>query len=216
MITMNKSILSNIDSIIFDLDGTLWNTSAVCLEAWQRALKSFDYIRETVSKSDLDSVFGVQHDLIGKKLFPYLTKAQQDEAMHRCFEIEIEMILKHGGGLFENVEHTLNVLSDKYRLFIVSNCQQGYIEAFYEVHKLKHFFTDHECSGNTGLPKANNIKSIIERNNLKHPVYIGDTTGDFEASKANDIPFIYAAYGFGNLTDVALKIDRFDSLIDIL
>jgi phosphoglycolate phosphatase len=216
MIPMNKNRLSNIDAIIFDLDGTLWNTSAICLKAWHHALKSIDYIREPVSKSDLDSIFGLQHDLIGRKLFPYLTKAQQDEAMQYCFESEIEMISKQGGILFENVEHTLNILSKKYQLFIVSNCQKGYIEAFYKFHKLKHYFKDHECSGNTCLPKANNIKSIIEKYELKNPVYIGDTSGDFEASKANNIPFVYAKYGFGNITNVDLKIERFDNLINML
>jgi phosphoglycolate phosphatase len=44
----------------------------------------------------------------------------------------------------------------------VSNCQAGYIEAFLEYYKLKEYFTDFECSGNTMQSKADNIKSIID------------------------------------------------------
>ena len=56
-----------------------------------------------------------------------------------------------------------------YKLFIVSNCQDGYIECFFKAHKLDKYFTDYECPGRTGLSKGENNKLIIERNNLKNP-----------------------------------------------
>ena len=41
------------------------------------------------------------------------------------------------------------------------------------------YFEDFECAGNTGKPKGENNKLVIERNNLKSPVYVGDTQGGF-------------------------------------
>jgi phosphoglycolate phosphatase len=106
---------------------------------------------------------------------------------------------EYGGKLYPGVRELLTVLGEKYPLFIVSNCLAGYIENFLQQHQLEHLFTDHECSGNTGRPKAENIGMIIDRNQLKNPVYVGDTMGDFEAAKKNQIPFIYAEYGFGEV-----------------
>lgn len=68
-------------------------------------------------------------------------------------------------------------LSDTYDLFIVSNCQDGYIESFYEYHKLERYFKDYENPGRTGLSKGENIKLVIDRNNLDAPVYVGIRTG---------------------------------------
>lgn len=88
-------------------------------------------------------------------------------------------------------------MSKDYDLFIVSNCQKGYIEAFLEYYKLNDLFMDFECSGNTGLNKEKNIKKIIDRNNLNNSIYIGDTYTDYISSKNNNIRFIYSKYGFG-------------------
>lgn len=38
---------------------------------------------------------------------------------------------------------------------------------FFKAHKLDKYFIDYECPGRTGLPKGENIKLIVERNNLK-------------------------------------------------
>ena len=34
-------------------------------------------------------------------------------------------------------------------------------------------------------------------NHLQHAVYVGDTDGDYKATREAGIPFVHAAYGFG-------------------
>ena len=99
--------------------------------------------------------------------------------------------------LFEGVEEGLqNLIRNGFRLFVVSNCGKPYLDAFLENTGLRSFFTDWECFGNTGLSKANNIRSVVERNYLRHPCYIGDTAGDERAAKEAGVPFFHAKYGF--------------------
>lgn len=195
--------LKETKSIIFDLDGTLWNPTNVIVKAWHIALKNEKNIKNPITEKDLQSVFGMQHDLIGETLLPYLDKDNRDKLMEKCYNQENDTIKVLGGDLYENLEEVLIQLSKNYKLYIVSNCQAGYVEAFYHYHKLDKYFLDFECSGNTGKSKGENIKLIIERNSIENPVYVGDTMGDFEATMENSIPFIYAKYGFGevNLAD---------------
>ncbi|HBG8137819.1 TPA: HAD family hydrolase, partial [Clostridioides difficile] len=125
-----------------------------------------------------------------------------------------EYLSENGAKLFDDIENTLKLLSKKYKLFIVSNCQAGYIESFLKAHKLEQYFVDFECPGNTGLHKGENNKLIIERNKLKNPIYIGDTQGDANSAKFAGIPFIYAKYGFGNVDVYDYFIDSFKDLLE--
>ena len=81
---------------------------------------------------------------------------------------------------------------------------------------LNKYFVDYECPGRTGLAKAENIKLIVERNNLKNPVYVGDTQGDANAAKAANVPFIYAKYGFGEVEEFENEIESFEDLLKII
>ncbi len=131
--------------------------------------------------------------------------------MHEC-----KQLAELGGRLYDNVEEVLKVLSSKYKLCIVSNCQSGYIEAFFEYHKLDKYFIDYENPGRTGLSKGENIKLVMERNQLVSPVYVGDTLGDQEAAEFAGVPFIYAEYGFGKVTRFDYTIKSFDGLLEIV
>ncbi|HEY4196815.1 MAG TPA: HAD-IA family hydrolase, partial [Mucilaginibacter sp.] len=131
-------------------------------------------------------------------------------------EEEAYCMKNYGGKLYPGAKDQLESWAKKYPLFIVSNCLAGYIENFVQQHNLESIFMDHECSGNTGKPKADNIAMIISRNQLKNPVYIGDTTGDFEAAKQNHIPFIHAAYGFGLVEGHDHVIRNLDELEDVI
>ena len=114
---------------------------------------------------------------------------------------------------YPNVKSTIKELSKRLPVFIVSNCQSGYIELFLEKTDLKEYITDFECFGNTGKSKGENIKLIIERNHPENPVYVGDTMGDKESAAYAGIPFIYAAYGFGAVDEADDTINDFKELI---
>lgn len=201
------------DAMIFDLDGTLWDSTERVVEAWAEVLKGYKEVKIEITKELLEGIFGTQHNLIGKKLFPDVDESLVDEMMHKCYTEENNLIRKNGGYLYDNLEEVLGKLSETIPLYIVSNCQEGYIEAFLEFHKLGKYFKDFECSGNTGMSKDKNIKLIMERNNLISPAYVGDTMGDYTAAKANNLPFIFAKYGFGTVETPDYIIDEFKDLI---
>ncbi|WP_341357613.1 HAD family hydrolase [Rossellomorea sp. y25] len=203
------------DSIIFDLDGTLWDPIESVLEAWNNVINEHNQLKEGITREHLEGTMGLQMKEIGKKLFPELNEEEREQLLKDLSSHEIPHLSKHGGSLYNHVEKVLVELSKKSKLFIVSNCQDGYIEAFYDYHGLDKHFIDYENPGRTGLSKGENIKLIIERNHLIDPVYVGDTEGDQRAAKEAGIPFIYARYGFGEAKEYTQAIDSFDELLNI-
>lgn len=208
-------MIKETDSLIFDLDGTLWDSTERVAKAWQAAIEGVGYVKEPLTAADVASIAGLPYDVIYQQLFPYLEDAQHQELKKICAREELKQIKEYGGKLYENLEDTLGYLKGKYRLFIVSNCQSGYIEAFLEHHRLQAFFDDMECFGNAERSKAENILEIIRRNNLQSPVYIGDTQGDLEASRKSGLPFIYARYGFGQPREYDKSIERISELKEL-
>ena len=205
-----------IDGLIFDLDGTLWDASESCVRAWNSALQNKGVTDFVVTQQHAHAFAGKLLDDIFAQYFSFLLKEEYQDMADAYAEQEKFHMREYGGKLYPDVRELLTELSKKYPLFIVSNCLSGYIENFLDQHQLEHLFTDHECSGNTSRPKAENIGMIITRNQLKKPVYVGDTMGDFEAAKKNGIPFIYAEYGFGRVDGHGYNIKCIEDLKYIL
>ncbi|MDU4889669.1 MAG: HAD family hydrolase [Clostridium sp.] len=201
-----------VDGIIFDLDGTLWDSTEIILKVWNDAANDFKEITTTVTVEDIQSAMGLLLLDIGKKFYPYLEEEKIKEIVKHCSKIENEYLSIHGAKLYDNLEETLKKLSKNHKLFIVSNCQDGYIEAFYKAHNLEKYFVDFENPGRTGMPKWENIKLIVERNNLKTPVYVGDTAGDRKAAKLAGVPFVFAKYGFGDVEDYDFVVDKLEDV----
>jgi phosphoglycolate phosphatase len=203
------------DSIIFDLDGTLWDSSENVLTVWNQVLKDKKEIEKLLVLEDLHGIMGLQMKEIGLKFFPYLDEVTRENILVECCKKESQYLGEHGGNLYGQLEETLQILSKKYKLYIVSNCQDGYIEAFYRYHQLNQYFADYENPGRTGLSKGENIKLVIERNNLKNPVYVGDTEGDLNGAKHAGIPFVYASYGFGRVSHYDYCINKVEDLLEL-
>ena len=206
----------SIDSIIFDLDGTLWDSTDGMLRAWNMVIDRNKKVRERLTLEVLHSVMGMQIQEIGNKLFPYLEKTERIEIMNSCGEEARKLLLKEGGILYLHLEDVLQTLSPNYSLFIVSNCPKGYIEAFLQYHKLGKYFKDIECSGNTGLAKGENIKIIINKHKLSSAIYIGDAQTDCDAAKLANIPFAFASYGFGEVNSYDYIIEKITDVFKLL
>lgn len=187
----------NIDSIGFDLDGTLWDSLEPVIYSWQEAVRDLPDIPRVPTDDEVKGVMGLPPLGIATTLFPYLSEQRAMEVFDIMTKVEIEHVAKVGGSLFDGLEETLEYLSGKYKLYIVSNCQKGYIEAFLAYHRLGRYFVDHENAENTGLSKGRNIRLVMSRNSLENTVYVGDTIGDQNAAREADVPFIFAGYGFG-------------------
>jgi phosphoglycolate phosphatase len=214
---ISTSLKNTYDSIIFDLDGTLWDSTDNVAKAWQASKQQVDFINEDISPEMVAGIAGLTYDAIFEKLFPYLNHQQREEFKAVCAVNEIESVTNHGGILYPKLEETLSYLAGKYKLFIVSNCQNNYIEAFLSYSMLGHYFQGHQCFGTKGAPKAENIKDIVINHDLKSPVYVGDTTGDFTSSQKAGVPFIFAAYGFGKVDEGQVAtIKHLSDLIELL
>ena len=204
-----------IDAIIFDLDGTLWNTVDSCLKATSFVKEEHSDITRDVTKEQIESAMGKTSDEIVNIYYGYLPREKGEEYANEAFNKNVDNLLKEGGTLYPNTRDTIIKLSKKYKLYIVSNCVKGYIESFLNTSGLKDYFSDYESYGNTLLSKGENIKLVIKRNNLKNPIYVGDTKGDMEASNYAGIPFVYAAYGFGKVEGFDYKINDISELLNI-
>ena len=200
-------------AIIFDLDGTLWDSSVQVIEAWNSIIKKYPETKAVVTPEKMATYMGKVLEEISSMLFEDISKDRGLEIMTECSDYELEYLKDHSGVPYEDLEETLKALP--YPLFIVSNCQRGYIETFLECCGLGKYFKDFECSGNTGNPKGENILEIIRRNDIKNAVYVGDTQGDCNASQVAGIPFIFAEYGFGNADRFDRKIKSIKELAEI-
>ena len=207
--------MKKIDSFIFDLDGTLWSTIDSCVKSLAEVKNKYEEITQDITADQVMSCMGLSFDEIVERYYGYIDKEKAIAYAKEAFEKNIENLLKNGGTLYPNLGNTVKQLSQEYKLCIVSNCVEGYIESFLKTSHLGEYFCDFECNGKTKLSKGENIKLVMERNNFKNSVYVGDTISDKEAADYAKIPFVYASYGFGKIKDYDYKIDDIKDLINL-
>lgn len=211
--------MNKFDGLILDVDGTIWNTTGIVADAWNKIIDEKYPQVPHVTAEILKGQFGKTMDVIADNLFGMLKAEEKKILMKECCSNEQKAILENQIDItYEGVLNTLQRLYKKIPLFIVSNCQSGYIELVMKKNGITQLIKDFECFGNNGLPKDKNISLIAERNGLKKPVYVGDTQGDYEACKKAGVPFIWASYGFGKPEDDGYysKLEHFSDLEAVL
>jgi len=202
-------------NLIFDLDGTLWSTLGTATQAWNDALDTLRLTKFRITESQMLSQVGKPRSEILACLFPTFSKSQLEEMAEVSWKFSFKRISKLGGKIYLGVIQTLAQLHQEgHQLFIVSNCQRGYIEIFLNQSKTNNLFIDHECWGNTLKEKSYNIKLLMHRNQVQDAFYIGDTAGDQIAANKAGVLFIEASYGFGELMNKGWpSIDSFEELL---
>ena len=201
------------DSIIFDMDGTLVNFLDQMVVSWNLTCKKYGWDK-VITYEEMKSVMGLNGHDIGVRFFPNIDEVEATRRVFVCSAEELEYFdkVEIGSTYIPNEEFLIN-LSSKYKLFIVSNCLEGYIEIFLKKYNFEKYFIDSANAAN-GLTKAQNIENIVKKHNLQNPVYVGDTIKDKQSSDEANVEFIFASYGFGNV-ECDNKIASLEELLNI-
>jgi phosphoglycolate phosphatase len=189
------------DALIFDLDGTLWNATGTVARGWINALMELQVPIPSVTNEDISKVAGQVYEECVRILLKDV-KVPMEKLLPVLKKHEEKLMMVHGGTLYDGVTELLPELAKKYKLYLVSNCQDWYLESFFKTTDLKQHFLDWDCHGCSGRSKADNIVDVVRRNNLKNPVYLGDTQGDYESCQKAGVDFIFCQYGFGKVENV--------------
>lgn len=201
--------------IIWDLDGTMWDSGEWVSVAWNEYCAAHGIDRR-FTPDDCRSYCGKTLEQIAQVVFPDAEPSWRNRVIVACCDAECIPLSIHGGKLYEGLEQILAQLHREYHMSVVSNCGLGYIEAFYSGNHMRQYFDDEENAARTGLGKAGNIRLVMQRNGLDHAVYIGDTQGDRQAAEEAGVAFVYAAYGFGHVPDAKWKIERLSELPNVI
>ncbi len=207
---------NNCNAVIFDLDGTLWDATGCSSDIWNRVFDKHKEVKFRMTQEISAGLMGKTMEEIGDVLFPELPITERRAITDEFGVEEVKYLQENGAVLYSGMKDTVSQLAKEYDLYIVSNCQDGYVPAFLKAHDMGSYFKDIEMSGRTGKDKGQNIKLLMERNVIENACYVGDTEGDEKAARFAGIPFIWAAYGFGKAKAPDAIINSITDLPELL
>ena len=206
----------NFESLIFDIDGTLWDSREVVAKGYNMQLADEGLEHFFVDAEILKTVFGKVTSEIADILFAELPPEERYPLIERCMKREDEVLHNDPCNMaYPNVKETLEQLAKSHRLFIVSNSECGYPELCVKKLGIEHLISGHLCYGDTLTCKGETIKKLMEDHDITSACYIGDTMGDMEASDYAGIPFVFCTYGFGTPDHYWKKVYSFEQLLEL-
>ena len=209
-----------IDSIGFDLDGTLWDFAGKYAVYFAEAVKDLKGVHQPTVE-EVYAVTGLPAIPYVEQLFPELKSADESlklSIFRYAEKAGCDAILREGGRLYEGLEEMLQILSSKYKLFVASNCEPTYLKNFLTFFGFEHYFTDTITQdmriGKT--TKGQNIKTVMQRNGFRHTVFVGDAQSDADAAVEAGVQFVWATYGYGSVPDAQYRISCPKDLIKLV
>lgn len=193
------------------MDGTIWDNVNTYVLAWNDALKELGHSVQ-VTRESLMGLMGKEARQILKILIPDVPAQQQDLLFDEVIVQYQKLVPTMKPSIYPGVIDGLKRLHSKYKLLLLSNCEEGGLVNLMNYTNTTDLFLDYMEHGQNNMPKNHNLKLLKERNSLEYPVYIGDTDGDSSETRLAGLSFVFVTYGFGNTENYDIKFDTFEEL----
>lgn len=180
--------------IVFDVDGTLYQTDIVSVFATQKALEELKL--PVLEREVICSFLGDRMDVFCQKIAPELELEKRIQLNERIGFYEMKLIPEKGK-LFEGIENMLQTLADSgYTLAICSFASRRYIDTVLNSFGIAHFFK-YIKSYEPSRSKVELLKDLLEEVEHYNAIMVGDRMYDINAAEENAIPCIGVLYGYG-------------------
>jgi phosphoglycolate phosphatase len=213
-------------AVIFDLDGTLFQTETLVTTVHQRG---FDTLRleglYTEPIPPIDTLLGSLGMLLSdiwKRVMPDGSPTAHERANVLLLQYEMEELANGCGQLYPGVVETLNALHSRgIRLFIASNGLEEYVKGVPAVKGIGELFEGLYSAGEFAtVTKVDLVRRLLDTFEIKDAWMVGDRSSDVEAGRSNGLFVVGCDYaGFrrqGELDGSNAIIQSFPELLKLL
>jgi phosphoglycolate phosphatase len=200
-----------LDTVAFDMDGTLLNSGDFGVRAIEAAFVELMDSGRLPGLHDLPGAEAIRAQ-IGKPPHVFyrslLPEPLQERAaeLHAAVTVHERRLLESGvGKLFDGTLDVLHELRARgLKLLLVSNCSPEYMDAVVEVFSLEQTFVFRSAAGRSpDVSKTGELGRGLEVAGTRRGVMVGDRYHDADAAKAHNLPFVGCTYGYGTEVELA-------------
>ncbi|MFB6367155.1 HAD family hydrolase [Paenibacillus elgii] len=216
------------EAMIFDLDGTLFQTETLLLPAYHA---TFEQLRaeglfqgETPDEKHILSGLGMLLEHIWQLVMPDVDVTVHRRADELLLKLQVEGMARGEGKLYDGVADTLRELRRRgVRLFIASNGLEAYVKGVIRHQGLEPLFEVgglYSAGEYATRSKVDLVRQLLDKHGIANAWMVGDRSSDVEAGHANGLFVVGCDYaGFrkeGELDQADVRIADFRDLPTLL
>ncbi|MFC7063809.1 HAD hydrolase-like protein [Halobacillus seohaensis] len=211
-------------SLIFDMDGTLFQTDKILELSLDDAFSRLRSLNKWDKETPIDKyreIMGVPLPKVWETLLPNHSVEEREQTDAYFLERLIENIRNGNGALYPNVKESFSYLKENdCSIYIASNGLTEYLKAIVSYYHLDEWVTETvSIQQIKSMNKSDLVQSIIKKYGITNGVVVGDRLSDINAAKGNGLVSIGCNFDFARedeLSQADIVIDDFTELQTIL
>lgn len=207
-------------SIIFDMDGTLFQTEKIlelALDDTFNHLRSLNKWRTGTPIDQYREIMGVPLPKVWETLLPNHSIKEREETDAYFLERLIENIRSGKGALYPHVKEILGYLKDHHcSIYIASNGLTDYLKAIVSHYHLANWVIEtFSIQQIKSLNKSDLVNHIIKKYDITNGAVVGDRLSDIKAAKDNGLVSIGCNFDFAQEDELSQADIVIDDLMEL-
>lgn len=209
-----------LSSIIFDMDGTLFQTDTILELALDETFEHLCSMNKWEGATPIDKyreIMGVPLPKVWETLLSNHSSEERRYTDQYFLKVLIDNIERGNGSLYPNVKEVFDFLKEQgLSIYIASNGLQEYLNAIIRYYDLDKWVTKtFSIQQIDSLNKSDLVKCIVEKYNIKDAAVVGDRLSDINAAKDNDLHSIGCNFDFANENELSHADFVINDLIEL-